>query len=413
MIYLVFAVLLATRGVAGTQCNSGKYTTNRTCCKECPPGEGVVEECGEKDTVCAPCIDSETFSENFSATEKCQRCTRCTGLMRMDTPCTDTNDAVCVCDYGYYLNSRTNKCTACTVCPKGSGVLYRCNPDRDTTCESCIDDTFSDQETALDPCMPCNVCEENEVQLTACTQVSDTECQALNAPNASSPTSTFTTQFPSPPTPSVTFAPVPDDDPTKTTTNQDYIGKGLIPVYCSILAAVVVSIVAFVIFKTWNSCKKNKQGGNNRACAASASMTPSPEGEKLHSDSGISVDSQSLQEQLQQAPTHTVIKIDGGQYLAMPLHACEEVEKLLQGSEEEGHGATEETDWCNLAGLLGYGEERIATFRQEERPIQALLSDWSSRDSASVDSLCTALKKINRDDIVQSLMAKPTATSSV
>ena len=90
------------------------------------------------------------------------------------------------------------------------------------------------------------------------------------------------------------------------------------------------------------------------------------------------------------------------------------MEKLLsQGCEGEGHEVMEETDWCSLAVLLGYEEERIATFRQEERPIQALLSDWASQDSASVDTLCTALRKINRDDIVQSLGIRPTATSAV
>lgn len=51
--------------------------------------------------------------------------------------------------------------------------------------------------------------------------------------------------------------------------------------------------------RRWNSCKQNKQAANNRA--ATANQTPSPEGEKLHSDSGISVDSQSLQEQQAQA----------------------------------------------------------------------------------------------------------------
>lgn len=45
----------------------------------------------------------------------------------------------------------------------------------------------------------------------------------------------------------------------------------------------------------WNSCKQNKQAANNRAATNTQMVTP--EGEKLHSDSGISVDTQSLQEQ--------------------------------------------------------------------------------------------------------------------
>lgn len=109
-----------------------------------------------------------------------------------------------------------------------------------------------------------------------------------------------------------------------------------------------------------------------------------------------------------------VVKIDGGSALSLPLHTQEEVENLLNRTcEGEESGANEETDWCSLAGLLGYKEEHIANFKQEERPIQALLSHWASQDSANIDTLCTALKKINREDIVQSITVKPTATSTV
>lgn len=51
-------------------------------------------------------------------------------------------------------------------------------------------------------------------------------------------------------------------------------------------------------FHRWNSCKQNKQAANNRAATNNQMVTP--EGEKLHSDSGISVDTQSLQEQQHQ-----------------------------------------------------------------------------------------------------------------
>ncbi|KAI4896482.1 hypothetical protein NFI96_003021 [Prochilodus magdalenae] len=189
------------------------------------------------------------------------------------------------------------------------------------------------------------------------------------------------------------------------------LGNNLIPFYASILPAVLLGLVAFIIFKRCNRCKNNKQDGSNRSGTANPSQTPSPEGEKLHSDSGISVDSQSLQEG--QGP-HTVVKIDGGLPLTLSLHTCEEVEKLLShGCDGDGPEAMQETDWCSLAGLLGYEEERIASFKQEERPIQALLSDWVGQDTASVDTLCTALRKINREDIAQSILLKPTATSTV
>lgn len=114
-----------------------------------------------------------------------------------------------------------------------------------------------------------------------------------------------------------------------------------------------------------------------------------------------------------------VVTMDEEPCLLLPLHTREKVEKLLfRGSEGDDCDHMDDSDWCNLAGLLGYEEERIATFRQEEHPVRALLSDWASKDCASIDTLCTALRKINRDDIAQSLVlspsaAKPTATSVV
>ncbi|XP_056101802.1 nerve growth factor receptor b isoform X2 [Rhinichthys klamathensis goyatoka] len=396
--FTVTVVFLLVGNVFSSQdlCPSGAATASGECCKQCQPGEGMKKPCGATQTECEPCLDSETFSENFSHTEKCQPCTPCSELMRMLEPCTDANDAVCVCDYGFFFSDVTGRCEACTVCPVGKGVLMGCSFDRDTVCEECVDDTYSDQETSFDPCLPCTQCEQPDMELESCTPFRDAVCQVVSYTDKSPPNS---------PTESVTTA-----DPGLKRLHG--LSDNLIPIYTSILAAVLLGLVAFIIFKRWNSCKQNKQGANNRACSANPSQTPSPEGEKLHSDSGISVDSQSLQEG--QGPPHTVVKIDGSSALSLPLHTREEVEKLLNCTcEGEESGANEETDWCSLAGLLGYKEEHIANFKQEERPIQALLSHWASQDSANIDTLCTALKKINREDIAQSITVKPTATSTV
>uniref|UniRef100_A0A672IG61 Nerve growth factor receptor b n=1 Tax=Salarias fasciatus TaxID=181472 RepID=A0A672IG61_SALFA len=400
-------------GDQGT-CLSGQYTSSGECCRQCPPGEGVVKPCGAAQTVCYPCLDSETFSENFSHTEKCQPCTQCTGLLRMETPCTDANDATCVCNYGYYLSELSQRCEPCTKCPEGQGMLLSCELDHDTVCEECTGDTYSDQESSRDPCIPCTTCDEDEV-LQLCTPVRDTVClRKSECLGCVSPVLSLIVLF---------FM--------KLIINihgdsQERLYQGLndklIPIYCSILAAVVVGLVAFIIFKKWNSCKQNKQGANN--CTASQNQTPSPEGEKLHSDSGISVDSQSLQEQQQQqqqgqSQAQTVVNMDEEPCLLLPLHTREKVEKLLfRGNEGDDCNHLQDSDWCSLAGLLGYEEERIAAFGQDEHPVRALLSDWASKDCASIETLCTALRKINRDDVAQSLAlspnaVKPTATSVV
>lgn len=121
----------------------------------------------------------ETYSETYSHTDTCIPCTMCTGLMRMQTPCTDSNNAICVCDYNYYLSEVSGRCEPCTVCPAGQGVLAHCEHNHDTVCEECIDDTYSDRDSSLDPCLPCTICDEGiEVELSACTPVSDSLCHS-------------------------------------------------------------------------------------------------------------------------------------------------------------------------------------------------------------------------------------------
>ncbi|KAM9345850.1 tumor necrosis factor receptor superfamily member 16 [Symphorus nematophorus] len=334
------ALVLASKTERAVQvpCESGQYTTSGECCQECPPGEGVVKRCGDKQTVCAQCLDSETFSENYSLTEQCRPCTECTGLMRMDTPCTDSNDAVCVCNYNFFFDDMSGQCQPCTVCPPGQGVFLHCEHDHDTVCEECVDDTYSDRESSLDPCLPCTICdEETETQLAVCTPISDSVCHNPLLPTYFTPTSDiglltppFTYYFPM----DGSDSPMPGGETTTSSAGSPrFLGHGLnenlIPIYCSILAAVVVGLVAYIVFKRWNSCKQNKQAANNRAATNNQMVTP--EGEKLHSDSGISVDSQSLQEQQQQLqqqqqaqaevqaqPSHShtqeqiVVRVDGG-----------------------------------------------------------------------------------------------------
>ncbi|XP_075998781.1 tumor necrosis factor receptor superfamily member 16 [Genypterus blacodes] len=344
-----FVLASKTEQAVPLHCDSGQYTDDGECCNECPPGEGVVTECGATQTLCTQCLDSETFSENYSLTEECSPCTQCTGLMRMETPCTDSNDAVCVCNYGFFFHQMSATCKPCTVCPAGQGVFFHCAHNHDTVCEECVEDTYSDRESSLDPCLPCSICDEvSELQLAECTPISDSICHNPLLPTYTSPPSdldpslpAFTDFF----LPDDFNSPVPGRESTTSSAGSPrFLGHGfnenLIPIYCSILAAVVVGLVAYIVFKRWNSCKQNKQAANNRA--ATNNQTVTPEGEKLHSDSGISVDSQSLQEQQQQqqkqqqqqqaqaeiqaqpAQSHKqeqiVVRVDGGRQPDSPPH---------------------------------------------------------------------------------------------
>ncbi|XP_062342410.1 tumor necrosis factor receptor superfamily member 16 [Osmerus eperlanus] len=329
VVFIVVGMVLGSKTERAVlqPCESGQYTRSGDCCEECPPGEGVVRPCGTSQTVCSQCMDSETYSENYSLTEVCLPCTQCTGLMRMQTPCTDSNDAICVCNYGYFFNDLSLRCEPCTVCPSGQGVQGHCEYNHDTVCEECIDDSYSDRDSSLDPCLPCTVCDEGiEVEMSPCTPLEDSVCHNPFLPTYTSPTSdtpSFSTMQDFLPDGSISPSPG-EETTTPNPSTPRFLGnplnENLIPIYCSILAAVVVGLVVYIVFKRWISCKQNKQAANNLA-AATANQTPTPEGEKLHSDSGISVDSQSLQEQLAQAqmqgqaaqsPDQIVVRVDGG-----------------------------------------------------------------------------------------------------
>uniref|UniRef100_UPI00129345DB tumor necrosis factor receptor superfamily member 16-like n=1 Tax=Lonchura striata TaxID=40157 RepID=UPI00129345DB len=192
-----------------------------------------------------------TFSDTASATEPCKPCTQCEGLQSMSAPCVETDDAVCRCAYGYFQDEASGSCRECRVCEAGFGLMFPCKDSQDTVCEECPEGTFSSEANFVDPCLPCTTCEENEVLVRECTPVADAECRGKSRAGR----------------------------------------RGVL-----VLVIVIVIVTALLPpqgCSWWNSCKQNKQGANNRP----VNQTPSPEGEKLHSDSGISVDSQSLHDQ--------------------------------------------------------------------------------------------------------------------
>lgn len=178
-------------------------------------------------------------------------------------------------------------------------------------------------------------------------------------------------------------------------------GRDIIPVYCSLLAAIIVGLVIYVTVKCWSTCKQKQQLAKARA----GELDGGGEGEKLHSDSGVFVDTHSLHE----PQTAKAARIDPGLYSKLPVQKRQEVERLLVGQA----GGTVRGDWRSLAHLLGYEEERVATIGRGEDPPHTLLSDWSSRADATVDLLCKALARMEREDIVERLKPEPAVTSMV
>ncbi|NXP39535.1 TNR16 factor, partial [Leiothrix lutea] len=393
-------------------CFSRLFTASGECCRACNVGEGVVQPCGVNQTVCEPCLDSVTFSDTVSATEPCKPCTQCVGLQSMSAPCVESDDALCRCAYGYFQDEASGSCRECRVCQAGFGLMFPCKDSQDTVCEECPEGTFSSEANFVDPCLPCTTCEENEVLVRECTAVADAECRAsefsqnpilspdshtnpaglppsicrshcreLGGPNPGIPTSLPNSHIPPGIPTSLLEFPLPSLHPG--------------PARC------IQSSIAFR--RAWNSCKQNKQGANNRP----VNQTPSPEGEKLHSDSGISVDSQSLHDQQPpgQGTQGTAPKAEGTPYTALPAAKKDELEKLL--------GSSAEDTWRQVAGELGYKEEAVDSFGHQDRPARALLEHWGQRDSATLEALLAALRRAQRGDIADSLASDSTATSPV
>ncbi|KAG8443461.1 hypothetical protein GDO86_012021 [Hymenochirus boettgeri] len=386
---LTLSLLLIVKGRAEDVCESGLYTTSGKCCSLCPPGFGVAVPCGVSDTKCEPCAPGSTFSHVSSATAQCQHCSSChTAPLTMESSCTADRDTMCRCPDGHFLHSENGEstCLPCHPCSKGHGVIALCTRTTNTVCQLCPSGFYSEVKSRESPCLPCRTeCKETEVQIGDCVPQHDILCMDKDVPilkrtdgdaRAENGNSSGSPQF------------IPQEDTS----------KNIIPVYCSILAAVVVGLIGYVAFKCYTTCKQKKQLAKARA----GELATSAEGEKLHSDSGVFLDTHSLQEQNQMSKVKTEPKL----YINLPPHKQSEVERLLADTSRG-------KDWQRLASLLGYEEETIDTFARGEDPVHTLLTDWSSKESSTLEVLCAALVNMERADVVENLNSPADASSVV
>nr|XP_005990787.1 PREDICTED: tumor necrosis factor receptor superfamily member 16-like [Latimeria chalumnae] len=212
--------------------------------------------------------------------------------MKVASFCSDSQDTVCECTEGYHLPSENSSavCLPCDACPQGFGVVERCGPQQNTVCAICPEGFFSETLSLSEVCLPCTVCGEDKKEISECKAISDALCldknliirnpQKGDMPHGRANPKRTVEGEASTNSSSLDFIP------------QEDTGKNIIPVYCSILAAVIVGLLAYVAYKCWNTCKQKKQLAKARA----GELGTSPEGEKLHSDSGVFLDTQSLQE---------------------------------------------------------------------------------------------------------------------
>ncbi|MBV95381.1 Death domain-containing membrane protein NRADD, partial [Eschrichtius robustus] len=166
-----------------------------------------------------------------------------------------------------------------------------------------------------------------------------------------------------------------------------------IPVYCALLASVVLGLLAYVAFKCWCSCKQRQQLAKARTAELGAFNR-----DQMHGDSSVFQDSpSSLEPCVPSQGPHP--ELGCRLYLHLPRQQQEEVEQLLEASGEPDKG------WRGLAGHLGYQAEAVETMAQSQVPAYTLLRYWAVQEGsgATLRVLADALAVLGREDVVRAL----------
>nr|XP_057941690.1 tumor necrosis factor receptor superfamily member 16 [Doryrhamphus excisus] len=381
----IFGIILL-KVVLGDACASGQFTDSGQCCSLCPAGFRVSVECGKEDTKCTPCPQG-TFSSSEDLGH-CVPCSQCPYGVPTLAPCSAVEDTRCECDSGFFYLRSYAACAPCSKCNRGEGALQQCGPKGDTLCRVCGPGTFSEEHHNTKPCQTCTQCSDSEVEIRACMPNSDTLCMdkklhVLSDGSRDTPSWSGVEE--------VTQGGGSSVPGTPKFTPQDGNGSNNILAYVSVPAAVVLGLLVYVAYKCWRSCKQKKALSKARA----AELGASPEGEKLQSDSGVFLDSHSLQDNQPCKGTKRDSKQDTRLYINLPPHRQEEVERLLQ--EGAGRG------WRQLGQALGYDPEQLDLFGRGEAPARTLLSNWALKEGSTLGLLCSALARIERPDVVTAL----------
>ncbi|XP_022621339.1 tumor necrosis factor receptor superfamily member 16-like [Seriola dumerili] len=385
----VICAFLLFKLTLGDACASNQFTESGQCCSLCLAGFGVEVQCGKEDTKCAPC-PTGTFSSS-EGLGPCLPCAKCPQSVPMVASCSASQDTQCECDNGFFFLSTHGLCAPCSKCNRGEGATQECGLKGDSMCQICGPGTFSEEHASTKPCQTCTQCSDSEVEIRACMPNSDTLCMDKKLHILSRPAESDGPRN-TPRLPAVEevmeegeTSPAPG---TPKFTPQDEGGSNNILAYVSVLAAVVLGLLIYVAYKCWRSCKQKKALSKARA----AELGSSPEGEKLQSDSGVFLDSHSLQDNQPSKGTKRDSKQDNRLYINLPPHRQEEVECLLQ----EGGGR----GWRQLGAALGYESEQLDLFGRGEAPAHTLLSNWTQKEGSTLGLLCSALARIERPDVV-------------
>ncbi|XP_073324463.1 LOW QUALITY PROTEIN: tumor necrosis factor receptor superfamily member 1B [Pagrus major] len=135
------------------------------CCKKCPPGMRLKQECSEtNETECERCPMGQ-YLEKWNFSPNCLSCNKCKSNkgLRYVQNCSITSRSKCGCQPGRYciIGSEGQYCQECSrhkKCNAGYGVSVQGTANTNVICERCPNGTFSDTASYTDRCRPHTDC---------------------------------------------------------------------------------------------------------------------------------------------------------------------------------------------------------------------------------------------------------------
>ncbi|XP_012988402.1 tumor necrosis factor receptor superfamily member 18 isoform X4 [Esox lucius] len=131
------------------------YEKEKKCCKLCPRGKFVKNDCtADLETDCRDCPEN-SFSDSIDRLKECSPCHECQQVFT--SKCNQTANAKCSCHPGFLCSNLD--CTKCEQkkCSKGEEVKRTGSIEYTYKCVVCPNNTYSDTEEG--PCKPLTRCE--------------------------------------------------------------------------------------------------------------------------------------------------------------------------------------------------------------------------------------------------------------